>query len=277
MATKKKTKGNVSGIHRVKNVVGAESDTQVNDADQKAKEPEVLPSKKEEARKELKAEIDSQSPDVINRKVKKLNDLQNEISKNLDTFLDVVIYLNTIQEEKLWMYKLDEDKNPLYTTFEQFISSEFDIKRSYYSRLNSAARAYRLLEETIGEKEIQKYPKTCSFYYELSRVGEDDYAMVVEEAAKGKDKDKDKDKDKKQIKGTDIKRIIREKKLSSSKASNKKADPKRQLEIVFGIINKLQTPDISILNSKFFEDGEKDSKKTIIENMKRLIDQLEKE
>lgn len=44
MATKKKTKGNVSGIHRVKNVVGAESDTQVNDADQKAKEPEVLPS-----------------------------------------------------------------------------------------------------------------------------------------------------------------------------------------------------------------------------------------
>jgi len=269
MAVRMKTKGNVSGNRRVKSDIKTDSATQHNDVDQKAVEQETLPAAKGNARALIKAEINSQPQDVIKDNIEKLKELQDEIRKNLDTFLDVVIYLNTIQEEKLWMYKLDEKGNPLYTTFEQFISSEFDIKRSYYSRLNAAARAYRLLEEKVGKDEIKKYPKTCAIFYELSRADENKYMDIIKKATGNSSEGI------KQLKANDIKKIIRDEKLNTSKASKKEADPKRQLEISLGILKRLNTPDVSVLDSKFF-DNDKESVKTIIDNMKRLIEQLEK-
>lgn len=125
-------------------------------------------------------------------------------------------------------------------------SHEFDIKRPYYSRLNAAARAYRLLEKKVEHDEIKKYLKTCAVFYELSRADEYKYMDIIKKATGNSSEGI------KQLKANDIKKIIRAEKLNTSKASKKEADTKRQLEISLGILKRLNTPDVSAHISHLF-------------------------
>lgn len=198
----------------------------------------------------------------------KLHDLESFIKKNLDSFLDVVICLQTIQAEKLWMLSKNDKGEPKHKTFEQYTKQEFQMKRAYYSKLKSAAEAYKILEGRLSEKNLKKIPKRCAVLYELSRLDKGELLNVAEDIKQNKGL--------KNFTATEVRKIYKDKYPKKEKTQKNST---RQLQNLLGLIYNLGDCDLDAacreqIDKKYNNNSE--DIRVMIDNLQKLTKSLKK-
>ena len=210
----------------------------------------------------------SETAEEIQQKKEKLQVLESLIKKNLDSFLDVVIYMQTIQAEGLWIYPQNNKGEQKYKTFEQYTKQEFQMKRAYYSKLKSAAEAYKILEGRLSKKNLKKIPKRCAVLYELSRLEKGELVNVAEDIKQNKGL--------KNFTATEVRKIYKDKYPKKEKTQKNST---RQLQNLLGLIYNLGDCDLDAacreqIDKKYNNNSE--DIRVMIDNLKKLTKSLEK-
>ncbi len=240
-----------------------------------AKKPAKKPAKKStkkssDPKSQLPAVTKQPVFKITDDKKKSLAEYEEEIKSKLDSFIDVVVALRQIQVDGLWKCHVDDHGKQLYETFEDYTIKKFDFKRAYFSKLNAAARAYTLIEKADPEL-VNKIPKRCTVYYQLSRVKDGKKMVNIINEVWKEDPDK--------IKGTAIEKLVE---LEIPKKDKPKNKANKQMSILLGLLTNLDEDDaenafntyIAGMESKRKKKGETFDKKQEVTLMKEKLTSL---
>ena len=192
---------------------------------------------------------------------KQLEECEKIIHAKTDDFFDLVINLQKIKAGSLYTCRKDDDGNPLYSGFEDYMDKEFGFHRAYYCRLNKAYETYKLVTDGMSEEQKEKLPKRPIVYISLYEIEKKKRKEAFNAVVKGETK---------QIKGADVL------KWGTDNKALKKPKPAKgkthKLSIFSGLATKLLKDNTSKSKDLFSQFSEKN---TLIKNLEAIIQLLQ--